>query len=95
MVIPYQPVFSIHPFVGDVLLAVLHASSHFVCCEQAAVDVGSRARNSLCILVTLALGSLLAMQGKVSIGVCYRCEIVCLCVGGWGVTQSNQCSQVT
>lgn len=38
---------------------------------QAVLDVSGRARNTLCVLVTLALGAHLALAGRVTIGVCY------------------------
>ena len=38
---------------------------------QAVLDISGRLRNTLCVLVTLALGAHLALAGRVSIGVCY------------------------
>jgi len=38
---------------------------------QGILDAASRARNTLCVLVTLVLGAHLALAGQITIGVCY------------------------
>jgi ABC-type multidrug transport system fused ATPase/permease subunit len=38
---------------------------------QTVLDVSGRARNALCVLITIALGSHLALASEITIGVCY------------------------
>jgi ABC-type multidrug transport system fused ATPase/permease subunit len=53
------------------LIDAAYAKAMRVVRLQTVLDVSGRARNALCVLITIALGSHLALASEITIGVCY------------------------